>query len=256
MRVNLIPLAGKGKRFTDEGYTIPKPVIPINGTPVVIAAANSLPAAEEYIFICLEEHLKKHHIDQTIKEYFPKAIIVPIDHVTEGQTSTCVLAEKYIDPESELTIGACDNGMTYDQAAYNKVIKDAKTDAIIWTFRNNPNVLRHPEHWGWVSADKNNSVRKVTVKVPVSEKPIQDHAVVGCFSFKKARYFFDMAKKMIADNRRINNEFYNDECMNVLIENGLRVKVFEIDTYLGWGTPADLKTYEYWNSFFKDRNHG
>ena len=143
--------------------------------------------------------------------------------------------------------------MGYEQANYKKVMADPKTDAIIWTFRNNPNVTRHPEHWGWVAVDKKNTVKKVSVKIPLSNTPLRDHAIVGSFSFKKASYFFEQAKKMIKDNRRINNEFYNDECMNVLVENKLRVKVFEIDTYIGWGTPSDLKTYEYWSAYFKKR---
>jgi dTDP-glucose pyrophosphorylase len=251
MRVNLIPLAGRGKRFADEGYTLPKPVIPVDGIPMVIAAARSLPPADKYVFICLKEHIVKHKIDKAIKKYYPKAVIVPLDHVTEGQASTCLLGEPYIDPEAELAIGACDNGMAYEQKNYDKVMNDPKTDAIIWTFRNNPNVTRHPEHWGWVAVDKKNFVKKVSVKIPVSDNPIRDHAVVGSFSFKKAKHFFEYTKKMIAVNRRINNEFYNDELMNVLVENGLKVKVFEIDTYIGWGTPADLKTYEYWSSYFK-----
>ena len=37
--------------------------------------------------------------------------------------------------------------------------------------------------------------------------------------------------------------------MAVLVENDLKVKVFEIDTYLCWGTPDDLKTYEYWRDY-------
>jgi dTDP-glucose pyrophosphorylase len=251
MRVTMVPLAGKGKRFSDEGYKLPKPVIPVDGIPMIIAATKSLPRADKHVFLCLKEHITKHKIDIIIKKYFPKAIVVPIDQVTEGQASTCLLGEPYINPEAELSIGACDNGMAYKQSAYDKVMNDPKTDAIIWTFRNNPNVTRHPEHWGWVAVDKKNTVKKVSVKIPVSDNPIRDHAVVGSFSFKKAKYFFDNARKMIAANRRINNEFYVDECMNVLVENGLRVKVFEIDTYIGWGTPADLKTYEYWSSYFR-----
>lgn len=251
MRVNLIPLAGRGKRFADEGYKLPKPVIPVDGIPMVIAAARSLPKADKYVFICLKEHITKHKIDKTIKKYYPKATIISLDNVTEGQASTCLLAEPYIDPEAELAIGACDNGMDYLPKNYENIMNDKKTDAIIWTFRNNPNVTRNPEHWGWVAVDKKDFVKKVSVKIPVSDNPIRDHAVVGSFSFKKAKYFFDYAKKMVAANRRINNEFYNDELMNVLVENKIKVRVFEIDTYIGWGTPADLKTYEYWSTFFK-----
>jgi hypothetical protein len=38
--------------------------------------------------------------------------------------------------------------------------------------------------------------------------------------------------------------------MNFLVEAGLKVRVFEIDHYICWGTPNDLKTFEYWQKFF------
>ncbi len=254
MKVNLIPLAGKGQRFLNEGYKLPKPLISVDGIPMVIKATKSLPTANKYIFLCLQEHIEEYKIDKKIKKYYPKAIIVPIKKITEGQASTCILAQEFINPEDELTIGACDNGMAYDQKDFSKLMNKKNTDAIIWTFRNNPNVKRNPEHWGWVKVEKNNNVKKVSVKIPISNSPINDHAIVGSFSFKKAKYFFENANQMIRENKRINNEFYNDECMNFLVKNKLNVKVFEIDTYLGWGTPADLKTYEYWSSFFKKKN--
>lgn len=251
MRVNLIPAAGFGKRFADEGYKLPKPIIPVDGVPMVVAAAKSLPKADKYVFVLLAEHIKHYKVDKIIKKYFPKAEIIAVNKVTEGQASTCLLAEKFIDPEAELTIGACDNGMDYVRSKFDKAILGAKADALIWTFRNNPNVTRHPEHWGWVKVNKENFVEKVSVKIPISDHPIQDHAVVGCFSFRRSKYFFENCHKMIAANRRIKNEFYNDELMNVLVENKFNVRPFEIDTYLGWGTPADYETYNYWKRFFK-----
>src|SRR6266498_4033367 len=102
MRVNLIPLAGKGKRFADEGYKLPKPAILVDGVPMVIAATRSLPQADKYIFICLKEHATKYNIDKTIKKYYPKAVIISLNQITEGQASTCLLAEPHIDPEAEL----------------------------------------------------------------------------------------------------------------------------------------------------------
>ena len=96
-------------------------------------------------------------------------------------------------------------------------------------------------------------VKKVSVKAPLSDTPLRDFAVTGCFTFKKAAYFFDNAMEMVKKNRTIANEFYNDECMNVLIEKGLQVRNFEVETYIGWGTPADYKTYEYWRNFHKKK---
>jgi bifunctional N-acetylglucosamine-1-phosphate-uridyltransferase/glucosamine-1-phosphate-acetyltransferase GlmU-like protein len=109
-----------------------------------------------------------------------------------------------------------------------------------------------PQQYGWVVADENNNATKVSVKVPISNNPKKDHAIVGAFWFRQGKYFVEAAERMIAKNRRVNNEFYVDECINELIEAGQKVKVFEIDSYICWGTPDDLRTYEYWQDFFSD----
>ena len=33
-------------------------------------------------------------------------------------------------------------------------------------------------------------------------------------------------------------------------ELGYKVKYFEVDHYICWGTPNDLQTYQYWQRFF------
>lgn len=248
---NLIPMAGAGSRFSEEGYKDPKPLIEVSGKPMVIQAVMSLPAADRWIFICREEHIKNYRIDKILKESFPSCKIIAIDYLTEGQVKTCLLAEPHLQEES-LLIGACDNGMEWDKKRYKSLISVENVDALIWTFRNNVTVKRNPEMYGWVSVDVDNNASKVFCKVPISNNPVNDHAIVGTFYFRKASYFFDAAREMIAKNRRINNEFYVDEAMNGLIEKGLKVKVFEIDKYICWGTPNDLRTYQYWESYFKN----
>ena len=251
MHTNLVPLAGEGSRYKKAGYSTPKPLIEVQGVPMIVAAASTLPKADLNVFLCRKEHVDSHGIDKTLKHHFPNSTIVTVEKLTQGQASTCLLAKSYIDPESALTIGACDNGMVWNHVRFKKLMNSADTDAIIWTFRNYPPVKLKPEMYGWVKVDKKGFAKKVSVKIPISETPINDHAVVGTFSFKKARYFFDYTEKMIKKNRRINNEFYIDELMNVMIEAGLNVKVFEVDTYLGWGTPNELNTFNYWSDYFK-----
>lgn len=257
MITNLIPAAGLGKRFSDAGYKLPKPLIKVKGQPMLLSAAASLPEADRWIFLCRQEHIKSHQIDQLLKKNFSQTKVISVPNLTEGQACTCLLGEKFVDRESVLNIGACDNGMVWSKEKFAAVMADPKVDAVAWTFRHNPNVTVNPKAWGWVVVDKNNFLKKVSVKVPISEDLMNDHAIIGSFTFKKAKYFFDNAKLMIKQNRRINNEFYVDELMNVLVEQGLRVKVFEVDKYIGWGTPNDLKTYQYWEGYFqKVKNHG
>jgi dTDP-glucose pyrophosphorylase len=245
----LIPMAGAGQRFLDAGYSTPKPLIPVSGKPMVIAATECLPPADQHIFVCRDFHVREAQMDELLKKYFPGAEVIAIESLTEGQASTCLLARELLSRENTLTIGACDNGMIYDRERFDKLLNEVDTDVIIWTFRNNPAVLFNPSMYGWVKTAGDVAI-KVSVKIPISQEPMKDHAVIGAFTFARAGDFMDCVDQMIADNRRVNNEFYMDMAMNVAIEKGLKVKVFEVDSYICWGTPLDVRTYEYWEKFF------
>jgi hypothetical protein len=58
-------------------------------------------------------------------------------------------------------------------------------------------------------------------------------------------------KKNVSENVTTNGEFYVDDVINQNINSGLRVKVFESDHYICWGTPGDYMTYQYWKDHFE-----
>ena len=247
--INLIPMAGEGKRYKDENYKIPKPLILVSGKPMAVMAAESLPKPDKWIFICRKEHIDNYKIDKALKSYFPNAKIVIIDKLTEGQASTCLLAKNLINNNEELLIGACDNGMVWNKEKFEELKKEA--DCLVWTFRNNVAVKKKPQAYGWTVVDDKNNVLKTFVKIPISDNPIKAHAIVGTFWFKKGKIFVEAAENMIRKNIKVNNEFYVDSVINEVIEAGYQVKVFEVEKYICWGTPDDLKKYQYWKEFFK-----
>jgi len=247
--IALIPMAGAGSRFAEAGYSVPKPLLPILGKPMVVSAAGALPPSDEYIFIVRDYQIQDYQIDTHLKKHFPNCKIVILDYLTEGQASTCLHARNYINNEQELVIGASDNGMIYSLRDFEAAKKDA--DALVFSFRNNPAVNEKPQAYGWINTSHDNMISNMSVKVPISSNPIHDHAVVGTFWFKEGKMFIEAAERMIQRNRRINNEFYVDECINDLIELGYNVKVFEIDHYVCWGTPNDYLTFNYWEAYYK-----
>ena len=248
--VTLIPLAGAGNRFVQEGYPDPKPLIQVSGKPMIVQAAASLPEGEQAHFVCLGSHLDEYPLQAVILRAYPDATITRVDQVTQGQACTCELAMKAIPPENPLLIGACDNSMIWDDSAYDELRSDPSVDAIAWSFRHHPSSVRNPKMYGWLAADESGTVHRCSVKVPISNDPYNDHAIVGTFYFRKARYFQEALDRLYAGNIRVNGEFYVDSCINELIALGYNVKVFEVDHYVCWGTPDDLRTFEYWQRFF------
>ena len=245
----LIPMAGEGSRFKDAGYSVSKPCIEIDHVPMVVQAVRSLPKSDLHIFIVRDFHMTNGVVD-TIKRFYPKALFKPISQLTDGQASTCLLAKQEINTETPLMIGACDNGMVWDESKFEALKQDA--DCIVWTFRNNPCVNEHPEQYGWVKTEQNGvTISETSIKKPLSHTPKKDHAIVGAFWFAQGHYFVEAAEAMIKDDNRVNNEFYVDTCIEYVVKSGKKVVVFEIENYIGWGTPADLRTWQYWSEFFK-----
>lgn len=256
----VIPMAGEGKRFLDEGYQIHKPALPTidrrtgKTLPMVVCAAKDLPGVEingsNLIFIERDFH-RNDGVEAAIKKEFANAEFITINRLTEGQACTCLLAENKIDENQELLIAGCDNGMIFDANQFAREKNEA--DCLVFTYRNNEAVLENPNAYGWMLVNQENNITGVSIKKAISANPLKDHAVVATFWFKKGSIFLDAVKKMIAENDRINGEFYVDEVVKHIMELGYRSKVFEIERYLCWGTPMDYenyrKTMQYWMKF-------
>jgi NDP-sugar pyrophosphorylase family protein len=251
--ITVIPLAGRGSRFVKEGYKTPKPLIEISGKPMIIQAARSLPNTEKQIFVTLQDHLSNFPLKKILEEEFSICQIVSINEVTDGQAITCSLGLKDVDNEASLLIAATDNGMIYDQSKYTELINNKNVDAIIFTFKHHISSKTNPQMYGWVKNEGENAI-SVSVKVPISNDPFNDHAIVGSFYFRKAKFFNQGLNCLLAKDIRINGEYYVDSLMGELIDLGLKVKVFEIEDYICWGTPSDYETFVYWQSFLHKCN--
>lgn len=254
----LIPMAGAGQRFADAGYRVHKPAIMTvdrktgQEKPMVVCATADLPdvAADGSNVIYVDRNFHKTDgVEDAIRAYYPKADFITIDYLTEGQACTCMLAEDKLDPEEPLLIAGCDNGMDIDREAYDALTREC--DCIVFTYRHNEAVLANPNAYGWMIADESGNITGTSIKKAISDTPMEDPAVVATFWFKKAKIFLEATKKMIAENDRVNGEFYVDQVAKHVLDLGYRAKIFDIDRYVGWGTPADYESYQQTWKYFK-----
>ena len=257
----LMPMAGAGRRFADRGYKQLKPLIPTTERrdgktyPMVICAMHDvMECADSHtvpIFVIRSDY--HENIRNVITDYYPDAVLIGVDHLTEGQACTCLLAKAYIDGDDPLLIAGCDNGMVFEKARFRQAA--AATDVLVFTYRHNESVLASPNSYGWVQTDGTERVTGVSVKKAISDHPLDDYAIVSSFWFRRGRDFVKCAEEMIACNDRINGEFYVDQVIAYCLRHGLTTKVLEIERYLGWGTPEDYECYEqtldYWRAFTK-----
>ena len=255
----VIPMAGMGKRFADEGYSLTKPLIPISGKAMAIQAIADLPKSKYQSLVLRADMPDLTDIAQSLTLEFPNAALTWVPGLTEGQACTALIGLDALEKSdandlAPIVFGACDNGILFNQTTYQALINNPDIDVIVWGAKGHTNAIRKPHMFGWIDANRDGHIHAISVKTPLSS-PATDPIVTGTFTFKKAGDARRAIKALIARDGRVSGEFYLDSCINDAIAMGLRCHLFEVDSFISWGTPDDLKTFEYWQSCFHKWAH-
>lgn len=244
-------MAGGSQRFWREGCRVPKPMIPVLGRPMVVASCLSFPPAARWIFVAKSQHLQRYPVVRDLSEHFPNVETIALDQTTRGQACTCLAARGKLSLDEPLFIASCDYQTVYDDAAYTRLTDNPDVDVVVWTFRGGTGVYRDPRAFAYCRTEGSRVV-EVAEKRLISGSPSLDPAVAGSFYFRRAEQFVRGAEAMIAKDIRVNGEFYVGTSLNQLISEGLRVVTFEVDQFISFGDPLELKVLQYWEEYFND----
>jgi len=235
----VIPMAGAGSRFQEAGYTFPKPLIDINGKPMIqLVIENLKPKNIDYkfIFICQEKHYDKYSLHSIFNNLIPKEKFesITVNNLTQGAVCTVLMAVDYINNENDLIIANSDQLIDLDFDEFIGHCRTNNSNGSIMTFESN-----HPK-WSYARLNSKNEVIEVAEKKVISNK-----ATVGIYYFDEGKKFVNNAFKMIEKDIRVNNEFYVCPVYNEMIINNEIIKIFNIDEIQmhGLGTPEDLNKY-------------
>lgn len=230
----LIPMAGEGSRFAKEGYTFPKPLIDVNGKPMIQVVVENLDFDAEYIFVVRKEHLKKYEgLEKTLYRITNNNCkIVEVDSLSEGAACTALLSKNLIDCDDDLLIANSDQVIEYSSANFKTLKTMTNVDGIVFTFNS-----VHPK-WSFVKTNSRGIVSEVAEKLPIS-----DIATCGIYWYKKGSDFVKYAERMIEKNIRVNNEFYIAPVYNELILDKKTLIPYFVHKMYGIGTPEDLNFY-------------
>lgn len=237
-RVNIvIPMAGSGNSFFQAGYSFPKPLIDVDGKPMIQAVSENLKPKVPYrfIFVCKKEDYEKFSLLEIFERSVGKNFeVIQLTSPTGGAACTVLTATDYINNEEELIVANADQVVDIN---INKFIKEArklKADGTIMTFK-----ATHPK-WSFVRIDKNKNVLEI-----VEKKVISDHATVGIYYFKHGKDFVEAAVSMIEKDIKFNGSFYASLVYNEMIMGGKKIKSWSIKPHAmhSMATPEDLMRY-------------
>ena len=132
----LIPMAGAGSRFEQAGYTFPKPLIDVNGKPMIQVVTENLNIDAKFIFIVQKEHYEKYsllHLLNLITNN--NCEIVQVDGITEGAACTTLLAKEFINNDEPLVMANSDQFIEWDSNEFMYSMTADDIDGGIVTFK-------------------------------------------------------------------------------------------------------------------------
>jgi len=228
----VIPMAGLGSRFPRDKYYLPKPLIDVNGRPMITRALESLDIDGQYHFILRnDEFLKitKDVISKTVKN--PNFVIV--DQTTEGPACSVLLFKEFVNNDDELVTANCDQIMEWSSKLFFHNVR--LYDGAVVTY--------------YSDTDKNSYVKldRQGRAIQFAEKEvISNISLNGIHYWKKGSDFVESAESMMAANDRApNGEFYIAPTYNYMIRAGKEIGIFHIpiEQHHAVGVPIDLERF-------------
>ncbi len=235
----LMPMAGLGSRFTNAGFTTPKPLIEVDGIPMFQKALSSIEqitAEKTFHFVIRQEHVNTQGLDKLITGALPEAIITTLPKMTRGAVETALATRKSLEPSEGLIVMDCD--LWFHSAGYNKMVEDSLNDVSdigggLLTFKaDNP-------RYSYAKFGADGIVTETAEK-----RVISNHAITGAYYFATAKTFTDAADKLL--QQPLSNtmpEYYLSLLYNILINEGKKIQATSVDDFASFGTPEELMAY-------------
>lgn len=234
----LMPMGGLGQRFRDEGYSTPKPLIPVNGHPMfmeALASFDEYPGEKIHLFVIRQDAENEYRLATQIQQLQPDAKIALLKENTRGAVETCLQAKGWISPDLPLIIMDCD--FSFVSADYFKMIKKVANDqaygGVLLSFNSNR------DRYSYARVNESGEVVETAEK-----KVISNNALAGAYCFGSGRTFLEAAGRLLQkplDEQM--KEYYISYLYNILLQDGEKVALAKADEFNSFGTPQELEQY-------------
>ena len=228
----VMPMAGRGSRFSSKGYNFPKPMIKIYEHPFFYWSVRSVEKfieMESISFVVLREHIDNYGIDKEILKYYPNARIHILEGVTAGAVITCIKGIEHIVDDYPIVFNDCDH--LFKSEEFNRYCiddRDKKTDGILLTFRSD-----EPKY-SFVGKDEEGNIT-----CTVEKKVVSNEAICGCYYFRNKDIFLNASHKYLQECNY--SEYFMSGVYNVLLNQGKSIKSMITDFHIPFGIPEEYE---------------
>ena len=127
----IIPMSGAGTRFVNAGYSTLKPLIEVDGSPMIEHVVRMFPGATDFVFICARNHLDETPLRSVLQRLVPNAVIVPIDPHKRGPVHAVLQARDWIKDAEPVLVNYCDFSVGWDYADFNRTMQKSQCDGCL-----------------------------------------------------------------------------------------------------------------------------
>lgn len=245
----LIPMAGSGQRFRDTGILVPKPLIPIRAEPMFMCALNSNPTAEENYVVVRDDIYQRIHNFSLGK--LSKFKVLKISQKTTGPGETILSSIDNLDLARDIVILSCDYEHSIDEGELKRLLNQSDVDVVVFYTHFNRFRMSNPSAFAYAINDQNGYVKQIVEKQVVSVEPSNDQLLVGTFWFRRAELLRESLLQAKHCGDLVNGELYVANSINRLIELNIKVKAFEVMSWISFGNPDELAIYDWWESMYE-----
>jgi NDP-sugar pyrophosphorylase family protein len=242
-------MSGSGSRFVAAGYTTLKPLIEVEGRPIIEHVVSMFPGESDFLFICADDALSTTPLRQVLQRICPRGKIVPIAAHKRGPVHAVLQAREYIRQDAPVIVNYCDFGMEWSYPDFRDKVKRLGCAGALVAYRGfhphslGPNLYAYVRH-------KDNYLLEIREKHCFTERRMEEYASTGTHYFHSGHLLLRYFDQAVTLNLQTNGEFYASSPYNLLVRDGLDVLIHEVSRFFQWGTPDDLEEYLGWSDYF------
>nr|WP_326125936.1 NTP transferase domain-containing protein [uncultured Oscillibacter sp.] len=247
----IIPMTGYGSRFVAAGYKELKPLIRVNGVPIIEWIVRGMfPGQEDFLFVCRQEHLDTvEDMEKLLHRLAPKGEIFAIqDWVKKGPVYDVLRAAASIPDEMPCAISYCDFYMTWDWARFQRDVAERGCDGCIPCYTGyHPHLMVRKNLYASCLTDSEDNLIEIREKYSFAQDKTKALHSPGIYYFRTGALLKEYCQKLMNGGPALNSEYYASLPYNYMVQDGRKVWVpANVKRFCQWGTPEDMADYNFY----------
>jgi beta-phosphoglucomutase-like phosphatase (HAD superfamily) len=231
----IIPLGGKGERFKNNGYLMPKPLIKIFDKEMIFYVLDNLDIKNSDKLFIIYYNLENFDFENIIKNKYPNAYIIKLNKQTKGASETIKIGLENIikiTNNKKCVLLDCDTFYTDNVL---ELYRNTNTNAVFYTHNEEQKPI-----YSYINLNGDGNINQIIEKVKIS-----NNANTGIYCFNDILELYNYAKDIVDNNINFNGECYTSCIIDKMIKDKKIFKGIKLNNnyVFNLGTPEQLNKY-------------